>query len=158
MARLKDPVREAAYRVGHLAACFRQTGNVAAAWACWHLARAHGLTVPDVIAAEIDRFAAAISGIVDAPGAGKPGMTLDNRTVARLWSGERGGRGKKEPAGELAEWRRDSDIAADVWRRRDGGETEASAVASVAKARDKGESLVRAAVRRFPVADEDLSG
>lgn len=158
MAKLySSPLWREESRVGHLATFFLQTGNVAAAWACWHMARTHGLPVPDVVAAEVDRFAAAIAGVVDSAIAGDHDARLDGRTVARLWGGEGSGRGRNEPAGGVADWERDIAIMLDVLSLRDGGATEASAVSSVADARRTSESLVRAAVRRYRPSDDDLS-
>lgn len=157
MAKLYDPEGAARARVAHLADLYRDTGNVAAAWTCWHVARAHGLPVPQAVAAEIDRFAQAIAGVIESATAGDRDARLDGRTIARLWAGEAGGRGKNEPAGAVADWQRDLAASVDVIRRRDGGETEASAVTSVAHARGMSESAVRAAVRRFRPAPEDVS-
>ena len=158
MAKLySDPLWAVRSRVSHLAGLYRETGNVAAAWTSFHVARSYGIPVPDAVAAEVERFAAAIAGVVDSAMAGDRDARLDSRTVARLWAGETAGRGKNEPAGSVAEWQRDIAAAVDVIRTRNGGATEASAVVSVADARNMSESAVRTAVRRFQPNDEDLS-
>lgn len=114
------------------------TGNVAAAWRCFRLARAWGLPVPLSVLAELDRVAAAIEAEVervraqeaDATVRGKP-AGLRRETMARVIT--RSGRGSGEPAAELIRWERDFAIAAAVGVLRHlEGVTEKEAVARVA--------------------------
>lgn len=116
MAKLYSPESEAQFEVIHLTRFFEQDGNVAAAWRCWHLARKFGLDLPDVILAEVDRFAAAISGVIDNVLAGDASAGLDSKTVAAAWGTAR--RGKEDPARALRAWDRDIGVAVDVFLKR----------------------------------------
>lgn len=141
MADLSSPMLDAKYEVAHLTRYFEQSGNVAAAWRCWHLARKWGFPVPAVVDAEIDRFAAAIAGVTDAALAGNAESRLDSKTVARLWGAA--ARGKEDPAKALCAWDRDLDVAVDVYLKRKKMSAE-QAYEAVAEERHMGkENVVR---------------
>src|SRR6188508_3412659 len=73
---------------------FERSGDPAAAWGAFCLARRHGFDLPAAIDAEVDRFAGAIEfnafrlltklGTHD-----NKEVSLDNETVGKLWKGKR---------------------------------------------------------------------
>jgi hypothetical protein len=104
MAKLPGPIE---LEICELAGIWRETGNPAAAWRCFVLARENGFPVPAVIDAEIMRFAQAIT----APLASDR-STITARTVAEAWEITKG----RKPAPELRNYRRDLDLYFEYWR------------------------------------------
>jgi hypothetical protein len=106
MAELPGPIED---EIWDLAGIFAETGNPAAAWQAFTLARAHGFSVPANVDAEIVRFAQAVT----APLAGDRGsITAD--TIAEAWGITKG----RKPAPELRKFRRDLDLYFEYWRLR----------------------------------------
>lgn len=112
--------------LSELTGIFLETCNPAAAWLAYHLARKHNLPVPDIITAEIDRFAAEVAKPALAAWQGDRRAKIEAKAVAQAWGCTRG----KEPAEGLLLSRRNSDIVCDYWERlRDGSRpTDALAV------------------------------
>lgn len=106
MAKLPSPIE---LEISALAGIFGETGNPAAAWRCFALARDNSLPVPEDIDAEIVRFAQAVT----APLADKKG-SITQKSVAAAWGITKG----RKPAPELRVYRRDIDIYFDYWRLR----------------------------------------
>src|SRR6478735_5235196 len=104
MAKLPGPIED---EIGELSSIFAETGNPAAAWQAFVLARDHGFPVPANIEAEITRFAQAVT----APLAGDRGA-ITARTVAEAWGITKG----RKPAPELRNYRRDLDFYFEYWR------------------------------------------
>lgn len=147
MAELFNPKSAVEYHLKHLTEFFRESGNVAAAWRGWHIARKWGFDVPEIIAAEVDRFATAIAEITDRALAGDKRASLDSETVAMIWAGNKRAkdgtrRGKKEPAGELYEWNRNLDVIVDVYLKRKSGMSASDAYRSTATEMGMGEDNV----------------
>jgi hypothetical protein len=109
MARLPDPIE---LEISELAGIFDDTGNPAAAWRAFTLARQHNLPVPASIDAEIVRFAEAVTAPLEN---GKD--TITAASVANAWGIAHG----RKPAPELRNARRNIDIWIEYWELRRGG-------------------------------------
>ncbi len=103
MAKLPGPIE---LEISELAGIWREHGNPAAAWRCFVLAREHGFPVPEVIDAEIMRFAQAVT----APLADKKD-TITQKSVAAAWGIAAG----RKPAPELRNTRRDTEMYFEYW-------------------------------------------
>jgi hypothetical protein len=110
MAKLPDPIE---LEISELAGIWRGTKNPAAAWRCFVLARENGLPVPEVVDAEIMRFAQAVTEPLSVKGG-----SITQKSVAAAW-GVAGQGGK--PASELRNARRDPEIWLEYWELRRGG-------------------------------------
>lgn len=106
MAKLPSPIED---EIGELTGIFAETGNPAAAWRCFVLARENGLPVPEAIDAEIVRFAQAVVAPL-----GEDRGSITQKSVAAAWGITKG----RKPAPELRVYRRDADIYFDYWRLR----------------------------------------
>jgi hypothetical protein len=103
MAKLPGPIE---LEVSDLASIWRDTGNPAAAWRCFALARENNLPVPAAVDAEIMRFAQAVT----APLADDRG-SITAGTVAESWGITRG----RKPAPELRNTLREFDLYFSYW-------------------------------------------
>ncbi|GEC16503.1 hypothetical protein [Nitrobacter winogradskyi] len=106
MAKLPGPIED---EIDELASIFGETGNPAAAWQAFALAREHGFAVPANVDAEIARFAQAVTAPLD----GDRGP-ITSRSVAEAWGITQG----RKPAPELRNYRRDLDLYFEYWRLR----------------------------------------
>lgn len=97
--------------MSELASIFRETQNPAAAWLAFHLAKENNLPVPDIVAAEIDRFAAEVSKPLLAAWNGDQLAKITTKGITEAWGS---GRGMK-PAQDLRRSRRDGSIVAHYW-------------------------------------------
>jgi hypothetical protein len=109
MAKFPSPIE---VEISKLAGIWRETENPAAAWKCFALARENGLPVPEVIDAEIVRFAQAVT----APLANDRD-TITAGTVTAAWGLAKG----FKPAPELRNARRDVEVWLEYWELRRGG-------------------------------------
>jgi hypothetical protein len=130
MSPLPDLV---ASEITDLTTFFISTGNVAAAWRAYSLARQHSRAVPDVIQAEIDRFAA---GLADVAGqAMRAGVdvahpiTFRPEELGAIWRGD----GKADPIGALQRDWRNLSIGAAVARQIENGKKVGAAIEAVAE-------------------------
>lgn len=118
-----------------LTGVFAVSKNPAAAWAAYSLARQHGLAVPDLIQAEVDRFAGRIGAVADEAmraELGAPPIRFRSEELGQVWRGS----GGDNPIGSLQDEWRDYKIFLAVHNRVDGGMKVGAAQAAVAA--DKG--------------------
>ena len=102
MATLPDLIGN---EIAELTTYFERTRNPAAAWRAYSLARQYSRIIPDVIQAEIDRFAAGISTVagkaIQAQVGARP-IRFRSEELGQIWRGTGGG----NPVGALQdEWR-----------------------------------------------------
>ncbi|PPQ21092.1 hypothetical protein CV770_02320 [Bradyrhizobium sp. AC87j1] len=118
-----------------LTGVFTANKNPAAAWAAYSLARRHGLPVPGVIQAEVDRFASCIGKVAEQAmqtELGAPPIRFRAEELSQAWRSS----GGDNPVGSLqGEWR-DYKIFLAVYERVEGGMKVGAAQAAVAA--DKG--------------------
>ncbi|TQF26892.1 hypothetical protein UNPF46_32190 [Bradyrhizobium sp. UNPF46] len=130
MSPLPDLV---ASEITDLTTFFISTGNVAAAWRAYSLARQHSRAVPDVIQAEIDRFAAGLADV--AAQAMRAGVDAAHPIIFRaeelgaIWRGD----GKADPIGALQRDWRNLSIGAAVARQIENGKKVGAAIEGVAE-------------------------
>ncbi|MBT1516174.1 hypothetical protein KIP88_37570 [Bradyrhizobium sp. SRL28] len=128
MAPLPDLV---ASEIADLTSYFDRTRNAAAAWRAYSLARQHSHAVPDVIQAEIDRFAACISDVAEKAiqaEVGAPPVRFRSEELGQAWRGDGGG----NPIGSLQDEWRDYQIFWAVLSRVNSGMKVGAAQAAVA--------------------------
>jgi hypothetical protein len=92
---------------------FEESHNPAAAWLCWSLGQTWGLPVPGPIAAEINRFAAAIAEKSISALDGDEDVVITGDLVGALWDTKKRRQGSTPIAEELRLWDRNIEIA---WR------------------------------------------
>lgn len=138
MVALFNLSQERAAELRRWQAVFEHDGNKAAAWRCYHLARAWSLPIPESVLSELDRIAMAIGSEVERSRKpnGKPkdasnddaGLSSDRvgRIVTQAY------RGSADPAAALIAWERDFEVASAVGGLRAGGMSEVAAVTRVA--------------------------
>lgn len=128
MARLPDLVAE---EIDHLTSYFESTGNVAAAWRVFSLARKTGRSVPAPVAAEIDRFADGVASVAGRAMQATPNdgpLYFTPEKLGALWRGD----GGQNPADTLRRDWRDMQIGFEVGRRVERGEKVGAAIEAVA--------------------------
>lgn len=119
--------------IADLTSFFEETSNVAAAWRAYSLARQHSRAVPDVIQAEIDRFAAGLADV--AAHAMRAGVDVAHPIIFRpeelgaIWRGD----GKADPIGALQRDWRNLSIGAAVARQIENGKKVGAAIEAVAE-------------------------
>lgn len=119
-------IRRAVMRgdLNRLSALFQETGNVAAAWLCWHLAQKWLMPAPAPVADEVNRFAGQIAALAIEALDGNARTVIDADTIATLWDsspklakdGTR--RGSTVLAEQLCIWERDIALALAVYELR----------------------------------------
>lgn len=125
--------------LNRLSALFQETGNVAAAWLCWHLAQKWQMPVPAPVADEINRFAGQIAALAIEALDGNERTMIDADTIAELWdtspSNAKDGtrRGSTGLAEQLRVWDRDIAVAMRVYELRSEGLTKNAACEKVFK-------------------------
>ncbi len=132
---------------------FERSGDPAAAWGAFCLARRHGFDLPAAIDAEVDRFAGAIEfnafrlltklGTHD-----NKEVSLDNETVGKLWKGKR----NRNAGGAIFRTHRSSALAIAVARLCIGGTPKTKAVAKVAEDHGTNKTTVWDALDEHPDA------
>jgi hypothetical protein len=130
MAPLPDLV---ASEIADLTSYFDRTRNAAAAWRAYSLARQHSHAVPDVIQAEIDRFAAGLAVVAEQAmragvGVAHP-VTFRPEELGAIWRGD----GKADPVGALQRDWRNVSIGAAVARQIENGKKVGAAIEAVAE-------------------------
>ncbi|MBR1131934.1 hypothetical protein [Bradyrhizobium iriomotense] len=130
MSPLPDLV---ASEITDLTTFFISTGNVAAAWRAYSLARQHSRAVPHVIQAEIDRFAAGLADVAaQAMRAGVDAahpITFRPEELGAIWRGD----GKADPIGAFQRDWRNLSIGAAVARQIENGKKVGAAIEAVAE-------------------------
>lgn len=143
MAKLPDPIE---LEISELAGIWRGTKNPAAAWRCFVLARENGLPVPEVIDAEIMRFAQAVTEPLESDRG-----TITAGTVAKAWGVAKG----QKPAPQLRNARRDVAIWLEYWELRrggvspDAGLSRSDAISTLVKKHDKSPELIGGILDHF---------
>ncbi|WP_316233388.1 hypothetical protein [Bradyrhizobium sp. SZCCHNPS2010] len=100
-----------------LSALFEETGNPAAAWLCWQLARKWQMPAPQAVAEEINRFADRLAALAIEALDGNARTVIDANAVASLWhvspkaSKGKTRRGATGLAEQLRLWDRDITVA-----------------------------------------------
>ena len=113
---------------------FKDTGNPAAAWLCWHLAQKWQMPAPQPVADEINRFAEKIGTLAIKALDGDPETVISTEVVAPFWdtSPKRAKDGSRRGSTSIAEqlllWERDSALALRVYELRKDGLTKDAAV------------------------------
>lgn len=127
MAPLPDLIDS---EIASLTNYFETTGNVAAAWRVFHLAREYGRLIPDSVAAEIDRFAAGIAHVAEqamlAELDAHP-LYFTPERLGALWRGDAG----QSPVGALQRDWRDAKIGGEVARHVENGAKVCAAIKMV---------------------------
>ena len=116
---------------------FKRTGNPAAAWRAYNLARQHSRAVPNLIQAEVDRFAACVSAVAEKAiqaEVGAPPVRFRSEELGQAWRGDCGG----NPIGSLQDEWRDYQIFWAVLGRVNSGMKVGAAQAAVAAQRGVG--------------------
>jgi hypothetical protein len=130
MAPLPDLI---ASEIADLTSYFNRTRNAAAAWRAYSLARQPGRPVPDVIQAEVDRFAAGIARVAEQ--AMRAGLdvahpvTFRSEELGAIWRDD----GKADPVGALQRDWRNASIGAAVSRQIENGKKVGAAIEAVAE-------------------------
>ncbi|MBR0982251.1 hypothetical protein JQ554_09390 [Bradyrhizobium diazoefficiens] len=96
-----------------LAGVFHATHNPAAAWLAFHLAKKHNLPVPEIVANEIERFAAEVSKPLIAAWDGDGRARITTKDITTAWGC---GRGTKL-AQALRLSRRAASIVGEYWEK-----------------------------------------
>lgn len=141
--------------LNRLSALFQETGNVAAAWLCWHLAQRWQMPAPQPVADEINRFAEQIAVLAIEALDGNAYAVIDANTVAALWdtspSGAKDGtrRGSTGLAEQIRIWDRDFKVALRVYELRSEGLTNEEACEAVAKEMGVGEHNADRIAKRY---------
>lgn len=113
---------------------FKDTGNPAAAWLCWHLAQKWQMPAPQEVANEINRFAEKIGALAIKALDGDSETVISAEVVAPFWdtSPKRAKDGSRRGSTSIAEqlllWERDSALALRIYELRKGGLTKDEAV------------------------------
>lgn len=129
MAPIPPPEYYARSEIEFMAEIFKQERDPAAAWRAFFLSRKYALELPDLINAEIDRFAEAVGSIADRAFSGDFSATADAETVGKLWKGNKG----RDAGSGAFRSRRSYNIAIAVARLRICGTPVTKAVQSVVK-------------------------
>ncbi|WP_038935953.1 hypothetical protein [Bradyrhizobium japonicum] len=87
MAQLPSPPE---LELSELAGIFHETRNPAAAWLAFHLAKKHDLPVPEIVANEIERFAAEVSKPLLAAWNGDGRAKITTKDITTAWGCGRG--------------------------------------------------------------------
>lgn len=119
--------------IASLTEYFNRTGNVAAAWRVYSLARQHDRPTPGSVLAEIDRFAAGIAEVAYQAMLASPSDTplyFTPEKLGTLWRGD----GGQNPVGALQRDWRDMSIGVEVARQIENGKKVGAAIEAVANA------------------------
>lgn len=148
MAKLPTPIE---YEIMELTHIWKGTGNPAAAWRAFHLARSNRIEVPAPVAAEIDRFAEAVTAPLNTDR-----DTITKDSVAVAWGIKKGHKPAMELRGDL----RDLEIYMAFWQFRRGERTTRSDYRELGQM-DRGEALAAVAAdfgMSQKTAEEILTG
>lgn len=143
---------ENALELNELAGIFFETKNPAAAWLAFHLARQYDLPVPDIVSAEIDRFAAEISAPLIRAWNGDGRATITTKEITNAWGCGRGSRF----AQTLRLSRRAAQIVVEYWQKITAGVRPTDAIGALADAHhlsDKAIEELLTAARKTPALE-----
>lgn len=90
MAPIPPPEYYARGEIELMTEIFKKGHDPSAAWRAFFLSRKYGLELPELINAEIDRFAEAVGSIADRAFDGDFAATTDAETIGKIWKGNKG--------------------------------------------------------------------